>query len=302
MNSYHTSVLLYESVDLLQIKPDGIYIDCTMGAGGHTQAILNKLTSKGHVYAFDQDLDAGANAINSDNLTLIQSNFRYIKQFLKLYGVTHVDGIIADLGVSSHQFDLPERGFSYRFDAPLDMRMNTRSHFKASDIIQTYSEDKLIYIFSTYGEVRNSKTLAKTIIQVRSRMSIHSTKLLNEVIEPLIIGPRQKYLAQVYQALRIEVNQELESLQQLLMDGYEVIRPGGRMAIITFHSLEDRMVKNAFKYGNIEGKMQQDMYGNIFRPWKIINKNVITPSQDEQKSNPRSSSAKLRVAEKISQS
>ena len=302
MSSYHTSVLLNESVDLLDVKPGGIYVDCTMGAGGHTQAILNKLTSKGHVYAFDQDLDAGANAIKSDNITLIQSNFRYIKQFLKLYGVTHVDGIIADLGVSSHQLDMPERGFSYRFDAQLDMRMNTRSHIKASDVIQSYSEEKLVHIFSTYGEVRNSKTLAKAIIQVRSKMAIHSTKLFNEVIDALIIGPRHKYLAQVYQALRIEVNQELESLEQLLRDGYDVLKPGGRMAIITFHSLEDRMVKNAFKFGNIEGAMQQDLYGNIFRPWKMINKNVIIPTQDEQKSNPRSSSAKLRVAEKISQS
>lgn len=301
MSDYHTSVLLDESVDLLNVKPDGIYVDSTMGAGGHSRAILNKLTSNGHVFAFDQDLDAGQNVILSDQFTLIQSNFRYIKQFLKLYGIAAVDGIIADLGVSSHQLDQPERGFSFRFDAPLDMRMNVMSDVKAIDILLQYSEAQLVEIFSKYGEVRNSKTLANAIVQKRSKMPLHSTFEFNRWLEPLILGPKPKYLAQVYQALRIEVNQELQALQQLLEDGYDVLKPGGRMVIITFHSLEDRLVKHMFKFGNAEGTPIKDMYGHMEKPWKIITKNIVTPSTLEQKNNPRSKSAKLRVAEKVSQ-
>lgn len=299
INDYHTAVLLQESIELLDIKPYGIYVDATFGAGGHSRSILNKLDAKGHIYSFDQDPDALTNGIQDENFTFIDANFRYLRRFLRLYGVTEVDGILADLGVSSHQFDVPDRGFSYRYDAPLDMRMNAKAELNAAEVLRTYSEEELVKIFGTYGEVRNSKVLAKTILKERAISKIHSTVDLNRILDKCLIGPKMKYYSQVYQALRMEVNDELGALRELMVEGSRILKKGGRMVIITFHSIEDKVVKNFFKTGNIEGVVESDEFGNISRPFRLINKKVIMASQDELNKNMRSRSAKLRCAEKI---
>lgn len=299
MSEYHVSVLLDESIKSLSIRPDGKYVDVTFGAGGHSRSILNELNAKGHLYAFDQDEDAVENTIKDARFTLIEANFRYLKRFMRLEGVHEVDGILADLGVSSHQLDFPERGFSYRFDAPLDMRMNIKSDISAADLLRTYSEETLVDILSSYGEVRNSKSLAKAIITARKFADIKTTFDFNRVLDQNVMGLRLKYFSQVYQALRMEVNDEIGALKDMLKDGMAVLKPGGRFAVITFHSIEDRVVKNFFKSGNFEGEVEKDAYGNIQKPFSLVNKKVIMADSKEQKVNVRSRSAKLRVAEKI---
>lgn len=299
MSEYHVSVLLDESIDNLKIKPDGKYVDVTYGAGGHSKSILNKLSAEGHLFAFDQDQDAVANTVLDSRFTLIEANFRYLRRFLRLEGIGEVDGILADLGVSSHQLDMPERGFSYRFDAPLDMRMNTEADLTAAKLLQTYSEDALVDILSRYGEVRNSKTLAKVLVNARKLSEIRTTFDLNRILDQHIMGPRMKYLSQVYQALRMEVNDEIGALEEMLAEGYELLKPGGRFVVITFHSIEDRVVKNFFKTGNFDGELEKDEFGNIYRPFTLVNKKVIMADSKEQKINVRSRSAKLRVVEKV---
>lgn len=299
MNEYHVSVLLKESIENLDILPEGIYADVTFGAGGHSKSILNKLSAKGHLYAFDQDEDAVSNVLNDERFTLIEANFRYLKRFLRLEGVTQLDGILADLGVSSHQLDMPERGFSYRYDAPLDMRMNAEADFTAAALLQTYSEEKLVDVLSSYGEVRNAKTLSKALAHAGKVAEIRTTFDLNRVLDQHVLGPRLKYFSQVYQALRMEVNDEIGALKEMLKEGYEMLKPGGRFVVITFHSIEDRVVKNFFKSGNFEGAMDKDDFGNISRPFVLVNKKVIMADRKEQYENARSRSAKLRVAEKI---
>jgi 16S rRNA (cytosine1402-N4)-methyltransferase len=299
MSEYHISVLLDESIKSLSIRPDGKYVDVTFGAGGHSRSILNELSAKGHLYAFDQDEDAVENIIHDTRFTLIEANFRYLKRFLRLEGISEVDGILADLGVSSHQLDFPERGFSYRFDAPLDMRMNIKSDMSAADLLRTYSEESLVEILSNYGEVRNSKSLAKAIINARKFADIKTTFDFNRVLDQNVMGLRLKYFSQVYQALRMEVNDEIGALKDMLEDGLAVLKPGGRFSVITFHSIEDRVVKNFFKSGNFDGEVEKDEFGNIQKPFSLVNKKVIMADSKEQKVNVRSRSAKLRVAEKI---
>lgn len=298
-NDYHIPVLLSQCIDALQIKPDHHIIDVTFGAGGHSLPILKLLSAKGHLYAFDQDLDALQNALEGDNFTLFHSNYRHISKFIRLAGRTKVDGILADLGISSYQIDEPQRGFSFRFDADLDMRMNYAGDITAADIINSYSEEHLVQIFSQYGEVRNSKSLAKEILKSRNYRKIVSTFDLNQVLDSVKFGPSHKYYAQVYQALRIEVNDEMTALKEFLQNSIDLLESGGRFAVMSYHSLEDRLVKNLFKTGNVDGIVQKDEYGKIYRPFKLINKNVIEADKEEQRRNPRSRSAKLRVAEKI---
>jgi 16S rRNA (cytosine1402-N4)-methyltransferase len=292
---YHIPVMLHESVDSLDILPEGIYVDATFGAGGHSKPIIEKLNAKGHLYAFDQDDDAFNNAIEHPSFTLIQSNYRWIHRFMKLYNVNEVDGILADLGISSHQIDEPSRGFSFRFNSDLDMRMNTAAELNAKDILHQYSEEDLVGIFSDYGEVRNAKTLAKKIVETRRVRQINTTNDFNQLLNQVCMGPQQKYFAQVYQSLRIEVNDEMNALIDFLNKGTSLLKPGGRFAVITYHSLEDRLVKNLFKTGNVSGEVNKDEYGNISRPYDVLFKNVVEASPAEQKINPRSRSAKLRV-------
>jgi len=294
--SYHKPVLLEESIEFLAIQPDGVYVDVTFGGGGHSRLILSKLNSKGRLIAFDQDADALSNVPEDERLILIPQNFRYIKRFLKLHHITKVNGILADLGVSSHQLDKAERGFSYRFEADLDMRMNQAATIKASDILNKYNAAKLQQIFSEYGEVRNAKTLAQGLVQQRSSKRYKTIADLLYVVEPLIRGNRPRYLAQVFQALRIEVNEEMEVLKEFLRDSKEVLETDGRLVVISYHSLEDRLVKKFFKTGNTEGEVKKDFYGNIERPFNLITKKAFTPSDEECKINSRARSAKLRVA------
>lgn len=299
MSDYHIPVLLSQCIESLKIRPDGIYIDVTFGAGGHSKAILEKLNANGHLYAFDMDDDAWENAPDADNFTLIQSNYKFIEKFMRLYGVTKVDGILADLGISSHQIDVPERGFSFRFDAPLDMRMNQSNPINAQVVINQYNEMDLVGILSEYGEVRNSKTLAKAIVESRRHREITTTGQLNQLLEQNSMGPANKYFAQVYQALRIEVNGEIEGLAQFLTDGAKLLKPGGRFVVMSYHSLEDRLVKNLFKTGHTSGEVEKDDFGTIQKTFDVVTKKPIIPDFKEQKLNPRSRSAKLRVAEKI---
>lgn len=299
MHEYHIPVLLSEAIDSLNILPEGIYIDATFGAGGHSKPILTKLNAKGHLYAFDQDDDAFANADPNDNFTLIHSNYRYIRRFMRLYKVDHVDGILADLGISSHQIDVPERGFSFRFNSELDMRMNQSMTMTAKDVLHQYTEDDLTGVLSDYGEVRNAKTLVKKIIETRKVKTINSTFDLNAILTSCCMGPSQKYFAQVYQALRIEVNDEMNALIDFLQDAGKILKPSARFAVITYHSLEDKLVKNLFKTGNVAGNPVKDEFGNITKSYDLYNKNVIVPSAQEQKVNPRSRSAKLRVGIKL---
>jgi 16S rRNA (cytosine1402-N4)-methyltransferase len=278
MSTYHVSVLLNESIEHLNIRPDENYVDLTFGAGGHSRSILNVLSAKGHLYGFDQDVDAAVNVIQDPRFTLIEANFRYIRRFLRLEGVHEVSGILADLGVSSHQLDAAVRGFSYRFDAPLDMRMNKDAEFSAQDLLMTYDEEELVRVLSDYGEVRNAKTLAKALVTGRKLVALKTTFDLNRILDQQLMGPRMKYFSQVYQALRMEVNDEIGALKEMLLEGTRVLKPGGRFVVITFHSIEDRVVKNYFKTGNFEGEVEKDEFGNIFRPFRLVNKNVIESS------------------------
>ncbi|MEE9439753.1 MAG: 16S rRNA (cytosine(1402)-N(4))-methyltransferase RsmH [Saprospiraceae bacterium] len=298
MSDYHVPVLLKECVEFLNIHPGGKYVDVTFGAGGHSRSILEKIGVEGHLYGFDQDDDAVANKIDDARFTFIKANFRHLKRFLRVEGVREVDGVLADLGVSSYQFDFPERGFSYRFDADLDMRMNISDELSAAVILREYSQDDLQLMFSQFGEVRNAKTLAKVIVEQRSIEAIVTTFQLNEILERLRFGPRAKYFAQVYQALRMEVNQEVRVLEEMLQDGLDVLKPGGRFVVMSYHSIEDRIVKNFFRSGNVNGEIIKDDFGNIDRPFKLINKKVILANDEEVRRNSRAKSAKLRVAEK----
>lgn len=304
--TYHVPVLLRESVNGLNIHPDGIYVDVTFGGGGHSREILSRLSKKGHLYSFDQDADAeqniceiGSNGEKPENFTFVRSNFRYLSNWLRYYGVEQIDGLLGDLGVSSHHFDDEQRGFSFRFDAPLDMRMNKRAGKTAADILREYDEEKLANMFYLYGELKNSHKIAAAIVNSRNTTPILTTKDFQAVVEPLFKRERErKEMAKLFQALRIEVNQEMAALKEMLNSVSEVLKPGGRLSIITYHSLEDRIVKNMMKSGNIEGKVEQDFFGRINSPFKLINNKVIVPDESEQESNPRSRSAKLRIAEK----
>ena len=299
---YHVPVLLQEAVDGLDVKPDGIYLDLTFGGGGHSREILRRLQGTGHLYSFDQDMDAlrGASELeDKENFTFIRSNFRFVKNWMLYYGHEQVDGILADLGVSSHHLDEEERGFSFRFDAPLDMRMNQRASLNAKRIVEEYSEEQLADIFYLYGELKTSRRIASAIVKARQQKAITTTTELVEVLKPLMAYDREKKdLARVFQALRIEVNGELLALRQMLSAAAELLRPGGRLSILTYHSLEDRMVKNIVKAGNAEGKVETDVFGHSSAPLEAVNRSVITPSEEEQNRNPRSRSAKLRVAVK----
>ena len=299
---YHVPVLLQEAVDGLDVKPDGIYLDLTFGGGGHSRGILRRLQGTGHLYSFDQDMDAlrGASELeDKENFTFIRSNFRFVKNWMLYYGNEQVDGILADLGVSSHHLDEEERGFSFRFDAPLDMRMNQRASLNAKRIVEEYSEEQLADIFYLYGELKTSRRIASAIVKARQQKAITTTTELVEVLKPLMAYDREKKdLARVFQALRIEVNGELLALRQMLSAATELLRPGGRLSILTYHSLEDRMVKNIVKAGNAEGKVETDVFGHSNAPLEAVNRSVITPSEEEQNRNPRSRSAKLRVAVK----
>lgn len=296
---YHVPVLLNECVDGLCIDPDGVYADVTFGGGGHSKAIVSKLGEKGHLYSFDQDADAERNALDDERFTFVRSNFRYLKNWMRYYGVEQLDGLLADLGVSSHHFDDSTRGFSFRFEGKLDMRMNQRAQLTAADVLNNYSDDRLADIFYLYGEIRNARKLASLIVKARAQARIETIEDFMTVIKPLFGREREKKeLARVFQALRIEVNQEMEALKEMLTAAAELIRPGGRLVVLTYHSLEDRMVKNLIKTGNVEGKMEQDFFGNINCPLRAVNNKVIVAGEEEQSRNPRSRSAKLRVAEK----
>ena len=298
---YHIPVLLHETVDGLNIQPGGIYVDVTFGGGGHSREILRRLDDTAHLYSFDQDADAEQNVPQGDQrFTFVRSNFRYLKNWMRYYGVDHIDGLLADLGVSSHHFDDEERGFSFRFDAPLDMRMNERAGATAADIVNRYTEEQLADVFYLYGEMKNSRRLAAAIAKARAKESILTIDDLLRVVKPLMPREREKKdLARVFQALRIEVNHEMDALREMLEAALDVLRPGGRLSVLTYHSLEDRMVKNFIRAGRIDGKVEQDFYGRRLTPWRAINNKVILPSAQEQEENPRSRSAKLRIAEKF---
>lgn len=296
---YHTPVLLKESVDGMNIHPEGTYVDVTFGGGGHSREILSRLGAKGKLLGFDQDEDAERNIVNDSRFIFVRSNFRYLQNFLRYHQIEKVDSILADLGVSSHHFDDSERGFSFRFNGSLDMRMNKRSGITAADVVNTYEEEKLANILYLYGELKNSRKLASVIVKSRATKKIETIEDFLEVIKPLFGREREKKeLAKVFQALRIEVNQEMEALKEMLTAATEALKPGGRLVIITYHSLEDRMVKNIMKTGNIEGKAEQDFFGNLQTPFKLVNNKVIIPDEEEIERNPRSRSGKLRIAEK----
>ena len=295
---YHNPVLLKETVDGLNIKPDGVYVDVTFGGGGHSKEILSRLNDKGKLLAFDQDEDAWENALPDERFTLIQENFRYLKRFLRFNGIKKVDGILADLGVSSHQFDVPERGFSTRFDAELDMRMSKKNDLTAFQIVNLYDDANLRRIFYDYGELSNAPALAKTIIEARENEEIRNTEQLKNVLARFLPNNKaHKILAQIYQAIRIEVNQEMEVLKEFLTESLEVLNPEGRLSVISYHSLEDRLVKRFMKNGLFEGEPEKDFFGNFQVPFKLIGKMII-PSKEEIKINNRARSAKLRIAEK----
>ncbi len=296
---YHIPVLLNESIEGMNLQPKGVYADMTFGGGGHSKEILRRMDGDSRLFSFDQDEDAERNIVNDKRFTFVRSNFRYLHNFLRYYGVEQTDAILADLGVSSHHFDDSERGFSFRFDGKLDMRMNKRAGITAADIINTYEEDKLADIFYLYGELKNSRKLAAVLAKARAQKKIETIGDFLEIIKPLFGREREKKeLAKVFQALRIEVNQEMEALKEMLYAATESLKPRGRLVIITYHSLEDRMVKNLIKTGNVEGKIEQDFYGNIQTPLRAVNNKVIVPSDEEMNINPRSRSAKLRIAEK----
>ena len=297
--TYHVPVLLRESVDGLAIKPDGVYIDTTFGGGGHSREILSRLGKTGHLFGFDQDADAEKNSIDDNRFTFVRSNFRYIKNWMRYYGIEQVNGLLADLGVSSHHFDDETRGFSFRYDAPLDMRMNKRAGKTAADILNEADESQLADIFYIYGELTNARRIASAIVKGRSSKQIETTADLLEVTGSLFQREREKKeMAKLFQALRIEVNHEMGALREMLNGARDLLCPGGRLSVITYHSLEDRMVKNYIKAGNAEGKVSQDFFGRTEAPFRTINNKVITPTADEQVRNPRSRSAKLRIGER----
>ncbi|WP_315447479.1 16S rRNA (cytosine(1402)-N(4))-methyltransferase RsmH [Segatella salivae] len=308
--TYHVPVLLKESVDGLNIQSGGVYADVTFGGGGHSSEILSRLDEQAHLYSFDQDADAEQNVMRSEvgaerrfvddsRFTFVRSNFRYLKNWMRYYGVESIDGLLADLGVSSHHFDDESRGFSFRFDAQLDMRMNKRAGKTAADIVNDYDEEALANLFYLYGEIKQSRRLAAAVVKARSQQRIATTQDLLGILEPIFKREREKKdLAKVFQALRIEVNHEMDALKEMLKSATELLKPGGRLSVITYHSLEDRIVKNIMKTGNEEGKRIQDFYGRIETPFTLINNKVIVPSENEQQENPRSRSAKLRIAEK----
>jgi len=312
---YHIPVLLKESVDGLNIRQGGTYADVTFGGGGHSREILRRLDGKGRLFAFDQDADAEKNLVQTPDLshqtsdlshqpsfTFVRSNFRYLWNFMRYYGVEELDGVLADLGVSSHHFDTEERGFSFRFDAPPDMRMNAREGLTAADVLNDYDEEQLANIFYLYGELRDSRRLAQAVVKTRGAHPFRTTNDLLEATRPLFVRDKEKKeVTKLFQALRIEVNHEMDALSEMLAAATDLLRPGGRLVVLTYHSLEDRLVKNLMKAGNMEGRQQQDFFGNRLCPYAPVGK-VVTPSPEEQQSNPRSRSAKLRVAEKVYES
>ena len=296
---YHIPVLLDESINGMNLKPGGTYVDVTFGGGGHSKEILRRMDKDSRLFSFDQDEDAERNIVNDSRFTFVRSNFRYLHNFLRYYDVEGVDAILADLGVSSHHFDDSERGFSFRFEGSLDMRMNKRAGKTAADIVNTYDEEQLANLFYLYGELKNSRKLASVLVKARMQNPIQTIGEFLEIVKPLFGREREKKeLAKVFQALRIEVNQEMEALKEMLYAATEALNPGGRLVVITYHSLEDRIVKNLMKTGNIEGKAEQDFFGNVQTPFKLVNNKVIVPTDEEQTRNPRSRSAKLRIAEK----
>ena len=311
---YHIPAMLRETIQGLNIQPDGLYVDVTFGGGGHSRAILQQLSEQGKLYSFDQDLDTLQNAMHQDNWQFVHSNFRYLRNFMDYYGVEQIDGLLGDLGVSFHHFDCPERGFSFRFSAPLDMRMNQTGGKTAADILNSYSEEDLARVLYIYGEMNNSRQIAKKIVKARGQKAIERTEELVAVVigktpsvslqggrdgqELDIPAGAKKELAKLFQALRIEVNDEMGALREMLLAAKDLLKPGGRIAILTYHSLEDRMVKNFLRSGNLEGKIEKDFYGNILSPFKVIEKG-LTASAEEVERNPRARSAKLRVAEKL---
>ncbi len=298
-DTYHVPVLLGESVDGLDIRPGGIYVDVTFGGGGHSREILSRLDEKGHLYSFDQDADAERNAPQGDaRFTFVRSNFRYLRNWMRYYGVDHIDGLLADLGVSSHHLDDADRGFSFRFDAPLDMRMNKRAGQTAADLIANYPEERIADVLYIYGEMKDSRRIAAAIAKARSQAPILTTGDLANAVSPVLRREREKKeMARIFQALRIEVNHEMDALRNMLSAATSLLAPGGRLSVITYHSLEDRIVKNYVKAGNAEGKVEQDFFGRISTPYRSVGK-LIIPTADEQERNPRSRSAKLRIAEK----
>lgn len=314
--TYHVPVLKEESIDGLGIKPGGIYIDVTFGGGGHSREILSRLNGKGHLYSFDQDADAEKNIEKAgtaytgtakgkdgkvpENFTFVRSNFRYLKNWMRYYGVEQFDGLLADLGVSSHHLDDETRGFSFRFDAPLDMRMNKRAGTTAADVLNKYDEDRLADILYLYGELKNARKIAAAIVKAREQKTIATTQDLTGIAAKMFGREREKKeMAKLFQALRIEVNREMDALKEMLSAAAELLKPGGRLSVITYHSLEDRIVKNMMKTGNAEGKIRQDFFGRIETPFRLVNNKVVVPDKDEQELNPRSRSAKLRIAEKL---
>ena len=298
-NSYHVPVLLSESLEGLAIQPKGIYVDVTFGGGGHSREILSRLAPEGHLYGFDQDADAEHNVPSDDRFTFVRSNFRYLYNFMRYYGRQgQVDGLLADLGVSSHHFDDQARGFSFRFDGDLDMRMNTRAGKTAADVVNQYSEGELANLFYLYGELKASRKLASTLVKARAEHPIATIGDFLEIIKPFVGKDKEKkFLAQAFQALRIEVNDEMSALKAMLQGLLRVLKPGGRLVVITYHSLEDRLVKNFLKAGNFEGKSEQDFFGNQQSPFRLVNNKVIVPTAEEIERNPRARSAKLRIAE-----
>ena len=297
---YHVPALLHESVDGLVIRPDGVYVDVTMGGGGHAREILRRLGKKGRLIAFDQDEETAKNVPDDPRFTFVRGNFRYLANFLRYHQVEAVDGLLADLGVSSHHFDNPARGFSFRFDGALDMRMNREATITAADILNSYSVERLSDIFYSYGELRNARVIAEAVDSFRQERRMQQTDDLLMVLEPFTRKDREKkVLAQAFQALRIEVNGEMEALTEMLEQALTWLRPGGRLSVISYHSLEDRLVKHFFRSGNFDGKQVKDFYGNVETPFKLVNRKVIVPTEEEQRLNPRARSAKLRIAEKI---
>lgn len=299
MPEYHVPVMLNECVEGLKIRPDGVYVDVTFGGGGHSRAIVEQLSAKGHLYSFDQDPDAEKHAQFGKNFTFVRSNFRYLKNWMRYYGVNQIDGLLADLGVSSHHLDDAERGFAFRFDAPLDMRMNPRAGKTAADVIAKADEAELTRIFSLYGELKAARKMSAAIVRQRGQMSILTTGDLCKTLNPFINKKAEKKeLAQAFQALRIEVNHEMQALEEMLLQATELLAPDGRLVVMTYHSLEDRIVKNVIRSGHFDGHIEQDFYGRVIAPLKAVNNKVIVASEEEQEQNPRSRSAKLRIATK----
>ena len=297
--TYHKAVLLTECIEGLNIKPNGIYVDVTFGGGGHSREILKHLVD-GKLFAFDRDDDVLENIPNDKNLKLIQTNYKNIKRFLRLEGITKIDGILADLGVSSHQFDVAERGFSFRFEAELDMRMNTSASLSARKVVNEYSEEDLVNLFFKYGEIRISRKVAQLILLAREKKEIVTTTDLLEILDGVVPEKKKnQFLSQVFQSIRIEVNQEIESLKQMLIDGVGLLNVGGRFVVLSYHSLEDRLVKNIFKRGNLSGEIKKDFFGNVLKEMREVNRKVIVATEKEQKENNRSRSSKLRIAEKV---